>query len=309
MEKQIAFVIPAHNEAGAIARVVREAKERIPGSTVYVCDNASGDATAAEAAESGARVLVESRRGKGMAVRRLLRDVEADIYILIDGDNTYDMSFLPAAVRKFQRGSYDLMTGNRFADPFSSSMRQGHGIANAVFTVLLRHIFAIQTRDLFSGLRIMSRRFVKSFPMISNEFEVETEISTYAARMQVPSEDFPTAVQARIGTTSKLNSIQDGLKITWFIIRLMHREHPLMLYFSLGAIIFAASTIGIISVAIEFLHTARVDRMPTFVLSVSGLVASLVLLIAGLILKEVVNMKYEARMLSYLSYECSSTTL
>lgn len=300
-DRRIAFIIPAHNELGAIGKVVNDARAHLPAAAIIVCDNASGDGTAAEARAAGATVLREPRRGKGMAVRRLLRDVDADIYILIDGDNTYDMTFLRDALEIFVRDSCDLMTGNRFHHSAVSSMRRGHGSANRIFTQLMRGFFGIQTRDLFSGFRIMSRRFVKSFPMISNEFEVETEISTYAAKMQLPSADFPTQVNEREGTVSKLNTFEDGLKILWFVIRLLHREYPLKLYLSLSAVIMMASSIGIVSIWMEYLNTHMVDRMPTFLLSVSGVIAALVLLIAGLILKEVVNLKYESRMLAYLA--------
>lgn len=305
MNERIAFIIPAHNESGAIASVVSDIKVRFPHAVVYVCDNASSDDTALQASGAGAIVLMEPRKGKGQAVRRLFRDVEADVYVLIDGDNTYDMSYLQEALREFSERAYDLMTGNRFAGGYASSMRLGHGIGNRLFTMMLRNLFGIKTHDLFSGLRILSRRFVKSFPMISSEFEVETEITTYAAKMQVPSRDFPTSVQERQGTLSKLNTFRDGFKILWFVLRLLHREYPLKLYSFLSGVIFLISSFGIVSVFIEYLETSRVDRLPTFVLSVSGVTTAIVLLIAGLILKEIVNLKYESRMLSYLAFGSS----
>jgi glycosyltransferase involved in cell wall biosynthesis len=300
-QSRVSFIVPAHNEAGAVGLVIKEIKTRFPSAQVVVCDNASTDGTAAEATLAGAKVLYESRRGKGMAVRRLMRDIDADVYVMIDGDNTYDMSYIGEAIQLFVRDSFDLMTGNRFDQPSSSSMRKGHGVANALFTLSLKKVCGIHTNDLFSGLRIMSRRFVKSFPMISGNFEVETEISVYAAKMQVPSMDFPTRVESRKGTVSKLNSFEDGLKILLFVFRLLHREYPLRLYSALSILMAFCSSVALVSVAIDFMATGLVARIPTFFAAVSGLVITLVFLVAGLILKEIVNLKYEARYLAYLA--------
>jgi len=305
-QSRLAFIIPAHNEAGAVGLVVKEINHRFPSAHVVVCDNASTDATAAEARMAGALVMHESRRGKGMAVRRLMRDVDADVYVMIDGDNTYDMTYIGEAIQIFEKESFDLMTGNRFDRLPTSSMRAGHGIANTLFTLLVKKVCGIQINDLFSGLRIMSRRFVKSFPMISGEFEVETEISVYAAKMQVPSKDFPTRVAERKGTVSKLNSFEDGFKILFFVLRLLHREYPLAIYSVMSALTALCSSVAMLSLVIEFVKTGLVPRIPTFVAAVSGLVIALVFLVAGLVLKEIVNLKYEGRLLAYLAIGLTS---
>jgi len=296
---RLAFIIPAHNEAGAVGLVVQEILHRFPSAQVVVCDNASTDTTAAEARLAGALVMYESRRGKGMAVRRLMRDVDADVYVMIDGDHTYDMTYVEDAIQAIEKESFDLMTGNRFDCLPYSSMRAGHSVGNALFTLFVKKVCGIQTKDLFSGLRIMSRRFVKSFPMISGEFEVETEISVYAAKMQVPSKDFPTRVSKRMGTVSKLNTFKDGFKILFFVLRLLHREYPLGLYSALSALTALCSSAALLSLVVEFAETGLVPRLPTLVAAFSGLVIALVFLVAGLVLKEIVNLKYEGRMLAY----------
>lgn len=300
MDPRIAFIIPAHNEQGAIGQTIADIRRQAPPCTIFVCDNDSSDNTALEAEQAGAMVLLEPIKGKGNAVRRLLRDVDADIYVMVDGDNTYDLSSIEMAIDRFQQQGFDLLTGDRFATA-ASHMRRGHGTGNRVFSQTLKTLTGVTTADVFSGLRILSRRLVRSFPAISSEFEIETELSIFASRMRLPSGDFPTHVRRRVGTSSKLHTIRDGIKITFFILRLLHREFPLRLYGPLAALLLLSSTVLLADVYAEFLRTGLVARFPTLFVSLFGLMCSLGLFGLALILKEISNLKYENRYFSYLA--------
>ncbi|MFI0403076.1 MAG: glycosyltransferase family 2 protein [Cyanobium sp.] len=300
MSPRIAFIIPAYNEEGAIGLTIADIRRLALPCTIVVCDNNSTDGTAREAERAGAVVLHEQVKGKGNAVRRLLRDVDSDIYVMVDGDNTYDLSSVSLAIDRFQSEGYDLLTGDRFGTAISH-MRLGHGTGNWVFSQMMRWLTGVTTADVFSGLRILSRRLVQSFPAISSEFEIETELSIFASRMRLPTGDFPTHVRRRIGTTSKLNTIRDSLKIAWFLVRLLHREYPLRLYGPLAVLVFAVSSLLFAMVYTEFLRTGLVARFPTLFFSLFGILSAFGLLGLGLVLKEISNLKYENRYFSYLA--------
>jgi glycosyltransferase involved in cell wall biosynthesis len=302
---EIAFIIPCHNEEASVGLVVANARSLFPESVVYVCDNCSTDRTSQMALDAGAHVLTETKRGKGNAVKRLMRDVSADIYIMVDGDDTYNLSNLPEAVSVFVGNRYDLMTGNRMQHSAlqSSSFRLGHKLGNKLFTLAFRILFGTKTGDAFSGLRIMSKRLVKSFPIISNEFEIETELTIYAAKMNIPAAEFPASVKDRVGSESKLRSARDGLKILFFTIRLLHREFPLRLYAFISLAFFGIGLYVLIPIYIDFLLTGIVLRFPSLVLAISLMVLSALAMIGGLVLKEISNLKYEGRYLSYLRSE------
>lgn len=300
MSTSIAFIIPCFNEESSIAEVVKEARQLFPGCDVYVCDNNSTDQTASVARCAGATVMLETSVGKGNAVRRLLRDVDADVFVMVDGDNTYGMDHLPQAVDRLLTGRYDLLTGDRFADPQRSMFRKGHHLGNKMFTRFFRFLFDIKTRDVFSGLRVLSRRLVKSLPLASDEFEVETELTIYAARMRLPVADFPTSLRQRVDSASKLKTYEDGFKILLFSLRLLHREYPVKLYSFISALLFAIGLSTALSIYIEFLATGLVARQPTLVVALFLLMISAMTFFSGLILKEVSNLKYEQRYLAYL---------
>ncbi len=307
---EIAFIIPCYNEQSSVARVVLRAKALFPDARVYVCDNNSTDNTSKAASEAGAIVCFETRKGKGNAVKRLLRDVDADIFIMVDGDDTYDMQYVPDAVNRLIHENFDLLTGDRMASVHAqSSFRMGHEIGNKLFTRLFRLIFAIKTRDVFSGLRVFSRRLVKSFPIVSSEFEIETELTIYAARMGLPVDDFPTSVKDRYESESKLKTFEDGSKILLFALRLLHREYPLRLYaaFSSVSLVFGAVTLA--NVYLEYLRTGLVLRQPTLIMAIFLISMSILLLIGGLILKEVANLKYEGRYLAYVDRSSSRDSI
>lgn len=300
MSPRITFIIPAYNEEGAIGHTIADIKRLPLSCSIVVCDNNSSDNTALEAERAGAVVLHEQAKGKGNAVRRLLRDVDSDIYVMVDGDNTYDLSSLAMAIDRLQRQGFDLLTGDRFGT-VASHMRPGHGLGNRIFSQVMRWLTGVTTADVFSGLRVFSRRLVQSFPAISSEFEIETELSIFASRMRLPSGDFPTHVRRRIGTSSKLHTFRDGLKIAWFIIRLLHREFPLRLYGPIATLLFLLSGLLFAGVYGEYLQTGLVARFPTLFLSLFGMLSALSMLGLGLVLKEISNLKYENRYFSYLA--------
>ena len=295
----VAVIIPAFNEEGAIGQTLRSIRKLLPSAQLVVCDNRSTDKTSSEASCSGALVLQEKKRGKGNAVRKLLTSVNADIYILVDGDNTYDLSYLPSALKTFVQERMDLMTGNRRGHG-SSFMRLGHAFGNQLFTFALRSFLDVQTSDVFSGFRIMSRRLIRSFPLVSTEFEIETELSIFASRMKLSQCDFPTKVKERVGTQSKLDTFSDGFKILFFVLRSVHREYPMKIYLPLG---FLGLVVGIahwISLYFEFLETGLVLRFPTLIVACFVVLTSLLLLITGILLREMSTIKYQARYLAYI---------
>jgi glycosyltransferase involved in cell wall biosynthesis len=300
MSPRITFIIPAYNEAGAIGQTIADIKRLALPCSIVVCDNNSTDNTVIEAERAGATVLHEQVKGKGNAVRRLLRDVDSDIYVMVDGDNTYDLSNISMAINRFEEKGYDLLTGDRFSTS-DSHMRRGHGTGNRVFRQIMRVLTGVTTADVFSGLRVFSRRLVQSFPAVSSEFEIETELSIFAARMRLPSGDFPTHVRRRIGTVSKLHTFRDGLKISWFIVRLLHREFPLRLYGPLAVLLLLVSSVLFVGIYLEFMQTGLVARFPTLFFSLFGIISALGLLGLGLVLKEISNLKYENRYFSYLA--------
>ncbi|WP_115070402.1 glycosyltransferase family 2 protein [Synechococcus sp. UW179B] len=299
--KEVAFVIPCFNEQESIGLVVTELQDLFPESSIYVCDNHSLDRTAEVARAAGAVVLYEKAKGKGNAVRRLLRDVEANLFVMVDGDNTYDLSFLPKAIECCRRDRFDLMTGDRFTGLGTSYFRRGHGFGNVFFTSFFRVVFGVQTRDVFSGLRIFSRRLVKTFPLVSAEFEIEAELTIYAARMRLPVADFPTKVRARVNSESKLSTYVDSWKILIFALRLLHREFPLRLYLPISLASASVAAVLFLIPYAEYLTTGLVTKIPTLVISTVFVSVSIVLFFSGLILKEISNLKYEQRYLHYLS--------
>ena len=296
-----AFIIPAYNEEGAIGKTIANAFNCIPDSKVYVCDNNSSDSTRAEAIQHGAIVINESKKGKGNAVRKLFNFVKADIYIMVDGDNTYNLEYLPSALEYFIQNDLDIMTGNRFAIKNKSYMRKGHELGNKSFTKLLNFLCNVETSDIFSGLRIMSKGFIDSFPVLSSEFEIETEISVFASKMKFLNKDFPTEVKSRENTHSKLKTYQDGLKIIYFILHLLHREFPLKLYLPISLLQISFSVILLLGVYAEFIETGLVDRFPTLIVACFMLLSGLLSISLGLVLKGLVHIKYENRYLAYLS--------
>ncbi|MEB3244204.1 MAG: glycosyltransferase family 2 protein [Cyanobacteriota bacterium] len=297
---EVAVLIPCHNEAGSIGGVVSALLLECPAARVVVCDNGSSDDTAVLARAAGAEVMLEPRLGKGNAMRRLFRDVQADVYVMIDGDHTYGTEILPEAIALVSQHGCDMVVGTR---KFSAiRQRPGHDLGNYLFTRFFQTLFGVKSADVFSGLRVLSHRLVKTFPCVSLEFEIEAELEIYCARMLLPTASLPVTIRPRLGSASKLNTLRDGFKILWLALRMLHREYPLRLY-GVGAAAFSVLAIVLLTpVLSEYMQTGLVPRFPTLIVGSALMVLSLASLGMGLVLKEITNSRYEARYLRYLSF-------
>jgi glycosyltransferase involved in cell wall biosynthesis len=299
---EIAVLIPCFNESVAIGKVVADFRAALPTATVYVYDNNSTDDTAAVAAAAGAEVRRETRRGKGNVVRRMFQDIEADAYVMVDGDDTYDARLAPELVARLFDDNLDMVVGKRI-ETHDAAYRAGHRLGNRVLTGLVRWLFAARIDDMLSGYRVFSRRFVKSFPSFSREFEIETELTVHAMQMRMPIAELDTPYKERPpGSTSKLRTFRDGWRILLTITNLMRNERPL-LFFSLIGLIVAATAIALaVPIVDEYRRTGLVPRFPTAILcSGLGLVA-VVCVATGLILDLVSHVRREARRLVYLQH-------
>jgi glycosyltransferase involved in cell wall biosynthesis len=297
---EIAVLVPCFNEEAAIHKVVADFRAALPTATVYVYDNNSTDRTAAVAREAGAEVRSEGRRGKGNVVRRMFQDIEADVYVMVDGDDTYDASMAPALVARLHDEDLDMVVGRR-VETHQAAYRAGHRLGNAVLTGLVRWLFAATIDDMLSGYRVFSRRFVKSFPSFSREFEIETELTVHAMQMKMPVAEVPTPYKERPpGSTSKLRTFRDGWRILLTITNLMRNERPL-LFFTLIGLLVAASSLALgVPVFLHWLETGLVPKFPSAILA-SGLGVIAVLCVAtGLVLDLVSHVRRETKRLAYL---------
>ncbi len=298
---RIAVLIPCYNEETTIASVVGDFYASLPNCSVYVYDNNSTDNTAAVAATAGAVVRREPMQGKGNVVRRMLADVEADVFVVVDGDATYDAAACPAMIEKLLSDGLDLVNGVRVATA-RAAFRRGHRFGNVVLTGLIKLIFGSGLDDILSGYKVMSRRFVKSIPLLSGGFETETELAIHALSLHMPIVEMPTSYRDRPhGSNSKLNTYRDGIKILRAIIWLMKEERPL-LFFSIAAAAFAAVALILgVPVVATFLQTGLVPRLPTAVLAASIMLLSFLSLCCGLILDTVTRGRREMKRMFYLA--------
>lgn len=298
---RIAAIVPCHNEAIAIGKVVDDLRAAVPDMAIYVYDNNSTDGTDKVARDAGAIVRYESNKGKGNVVRRAFADVEADIYVMIDGDDTYDASAVPMMVKTLLDGPYDQVLGVR-KEVTDSAYRPGHSAGNRMFNLVVANIFGVAVSDMLSGYRVFSRRFVKSFPAVSREFETETELTVHAANLRVPQTEFEVGFQDRPeGAESKLRTYRDGWKILTLILHLTRVERPVLFHSVIAGVLGVVGLILGLPVIFEFLRTGLVPRLPTAVLaSVIELVAIL-LYFLGLQLSAIKRLKDENMRLVYLS--------
>lgn len=297
----VAVLIPCYNEAVSIAKVVADFRAALPGAAIYVYDNNSQDGTIAAARAAGALVRRESLQGKGHVVRRMFADVEADIYLLVDGDDTYDAAAAPAMVRALIEEGLDMVTATR-ASQVEAAYRRGHRFGNRALTGLVGMIFGHRISDMLSGYRAFSRRFVKSFPALALGFEIETEFSVHALDLHMPVGEITALYRDRPpGSQSKLHTVPDGLRILRTILVLMKDERPLQFFSAAGAFLFVLGILLGTPIALEFLKTGLVPRLPTAVLA-TGLVllASLSCAVA-LILDTVARGRKESKRLVYLA--------
>ncbi|MEZ8966851.1 glycosyltransferase family 2 protein [Vibrio breoganii] len=295
----IAVILPCYNEQGAIGNTVAAFKESLPSATIYVYDNNSTDNTVTEAKEAGAVVRHEYRQGKGEVVRRMFADIQADIYVMADGDNTYDASICPTLTSQLIDENLDMIIGTRSRE--LSSYPKGHVIGNQLFSSLINKAFNSNLEDVFSGYRIMSNRFVKSIPLFSDGFQIETELTVHALQHKIPIKEIPTKYVPRPeGTESKLKTYKDGFKILNFIIFLLRDVRPLLFFSSIALALIAISLSLGIPVIMEFFDTGLVERFPTAILASSIALIAVIALFSGLILDNVSRGRKERKIVTYL---------
>ncbi len=300
-QPRVAVLVPCYNEAAAVGTVVADFRKALPDATVYVYDNNSTDGTVAIAREAGANVRSERRQGKGHVVRRMFADVDADVYVLVDGDATYDAPSAPRMIEKLIADRLDMVVGLR-VDQDVAAYRRGHRTGNAMLTGFLASVFGQAFKDILSGYRVFSRRFVKSFPVLSDGFEIETELSVHALELALPVAEMATPYYARPeGSFSKLSTWRDGFRILGTILKLYRSEKPLRFFSILGALLAALSVILIIPVLVTFVEQGIVPRLPTAVLSMGLMILAMLSVSSGLVLDTVTRGRREMKLLAYLS--------
>ena len=297
----IAVLLPCYNEEAAIARTVADFRAALPGATVYVYDNNSRDRTVEVARAAGAVVRTERIQGKGAVVRRMFADVDADVYVMADGDATYDAASAPRLVAALLDEQLDMVVGSRIGEA-AAAYRRGHRLGNALLTGMLARLFGRTFTDILSGYRVFSRRFVKSFPVLSVGFEIETEISVHALELKMPVAEVETPYFERPdGSASKLSTWRDGWRILRTIAMLYRIERPLWFFGGLGLGLALLAIVLAAPLAITYAQTGLVPRLPTAVLVTGLMILAMLCLSCGLILDTVVRGRREVRRLAYLS--------
>ncbi|WP_298878781.1 glycosyltransferase family 2 protein [uncultured Bradyrhizobium sp.] len=300
-QPRIAVLVPCYNEEAAVATVVTAFRSALPAAEIYVYDNNSRDRTATVAREAGAIVRSERRQGKGHVVRRMFADVEADIYVLVDGDATYDAPSASGMIDKLLGENLDMVVGLRI-DQSQAAYRLGHRTGNRMLTGFLAWTFGRDFQDILSGYRVFSRRFVKSFPVLSDGFEIETELAVYALELSLPVAEVETPYYARPeGSFSKLNTWRDGFRILGTMLKLYRSEKPLRFFGAIGILLAVVSVLLAIPVVITFIETGLVPRLPTAVLSMGLMIMAMLSVSSGLVLDTVTRGRREMKMLAYLS--------
>lgn len=298
---RIAVILPCHNEAVAIAKVVSDFRAALPQAVIYVFDNNSQDNTIDIARAAGAVIRREVLQGKGFVVARAFADIEADIYVLADGDDTYDAADAPAMVNRLLTERLDMVIGVRITTS-SNAFRRGHRVGNSMLTGAVRWVFGNRITDMLSGYRVFSRRFVKSFPAMAQGFETETEFTVHALELAMPLDEMPTAYRERPpGSASKLRTYADGLRILWTIFTLVKNERP-QAFFGIIALVFllAGLLIGV-PVVLEFIETHLVPRLPSAILALGLVLLSFLSISNGLVLASVTRGRKEMKRLAYLA--------
>jgi glycosyltransferase involved in cell wall biosynthesis len=297
---KIAVLIPCHNEAHTIGHVVAAFRAALPSAAVYVYNNNSTDETAQVAAGAGAIVREEPAPGKGSVVRRMFAEIEADFYVLVDGDGTYDASIAPQMVSQAAEQRLAMLVARR-APSSSSAYRPGHRLGNRMFTQSVALLFGTSLHDVLSGYRVFSRDFVKSFPGFARGFEIEAELTVHALTLRLPVAEIETIYHQRPGGASKLNKYTDGTRILWTIFTLFKNERPFF-FFSLWSVLFLVTSLTLAyPILVTFLETGLVPRFPTAILATGLTISALILFACGLILDTVTKGRREMKMLAYLS--------
>ena len=300
---RIAVTIPCYNEAVTIAKVVTDFKSALPDATIYVFDNNSSDNTAQIAADAGAIVRVERQQGKGHVVRRIFADIEADIYIMADGDDTYDASLAPTLVELLNKNHVDMVVGTR-AGVTKDAGREGHAFGNKLFNKLYNMLFGNQFTDIFSGYRVFTRRFVKSFPAISAGFEIETEMSVHCSQLGIPILERPTPYGVRPeDSQSKLRTFHDGFRILGMFAMLAKETRPAAFFGAIGLGLALLAGLLFVPIAMTYAQTGLVPRLPTAMLAMGMVVTGTIATVCGLILDSLARARIEAKRSVFLSYE------
>ncbi|MBB3473238.1 glycosyltransferase involved in cell wall biosynthesis [Sphingomonas sp. BK345] len=298
---RVAVLLPCYNEEAAIAETIAGFRRALPAATIYVYDNNSRDGTVAVARAAGAVVRTERIQGKGAVVRRMFADVDADVYVMADGDATYDSASAPAMVARVLDEQLDMIVGTRVGEA-TAAYRRGHRLGNSLLTGMLTRLFGRSFSDILSGYRVFSRRFVKSFPVLSVGFEIETEISVHALELKMPLGEVETPYYARPeGSVSKLSTYSDGWRILRTIATLYRIERPLWFFGGAGALLALLAMVLAAPLALTYAHTGLVPRLPTAVLVTGLMILAALCGFAGLILDTVVRGRREVRRLAYLA--------
>ena len=296
-----AVLIPCFNEATTIAQVVADFHAAVPDAVIYVYDNNSTDQTVRVAEQSGAVVGRERRQGKGNVVRRMFRDIDADIYVLVDGDATYDAASVRRLIAELIAGHHDMVVGARVSQG-ETAYRRGHRFGNRMLTGFVGGIFGTDLRDMLSGYRVFSRRFVKSFPALSSGFEIETELTVHALELELPIVEVDTPYYARpAGSASKLNTWSDGVCIMFTILQLYRSERPLAFFTIVGVLLAAASVVLAVPIFVTYLQTGLVPRIPTAILSTGLMILAFLSIAIGFVLDTVTRGRREMKLLAYLA--------
>jgi glycosyltransferase involved in cell wall biosynthesis len=299
---RIAVLVPCYNEAAAIGQVVADFRATLPQATIFVFDNNSTDGTVAAASAAGAEVFEEKHQGKGFVVRRMFTDIEADIYVLVDGDATYDAPSAPAMIGRLLADRLDMVVGNR-VEREQAAYRAGHRAGNWLLTSFVVAVFGSTFNDMLSGYRVFSRRFVKSFPVLSGGFEIETELTIHALELSLPAAEIDTPYYSRpVGSVSKLNTWRDGFRILGTIINLYRAERPLTFFSGIGLALAIVSVSFAIPVFVTYFETGLVPRLPTAILSMGLMMLASLSAAVGLVLDTVTRGRRETKLLAYLSH-------
>lgn len=298
---RIAVLLPCYNEGPIIGRVVKQFRAALPTAEIYVYDNNSTDDTAAAAEAAGAIVRKETMQGKGHVVRRMFADIEADLYILADGDGTYDVSMAPRMMELLMEENLDMIVGTRAQTDNARAYRFGHIAGNKFLTATVSKLFDSRFRDILSGYRVMSRRMVKSFPALASGFEIEVMLTIHTLDLRLPYAEVECAYFERQGTKSKLNTLRDGFRILGTIVLLFKEFHPFRFFGTLAALSVLTSLILGIPVILEFLETRLVPRIPTAILSTGLMMIGAIAGTCGLVLDSVCRGRREIKRLHYQS--------
>jgi glycosyltransferase involved in cell wall biosynthesis len=299
---QVAVLIPCLNEESAIAKVIADFRASLPDALIFVYDNGSTDRTVEIARAAGAIVRKEPLKGKGNVMRRMFADIEADVYVLVDGDDTYDAKSAPMLIEQLVSNNLDMVNGAR-AESSQLAYRAGHRFGNRLLTGLVAWFFGARFNDMLSGYRVMSHRFIKSFPALAGGFEIETELTVHALQLNLPIAEVTTPYRERPpASASKLRTIPDGIRIMRMIMRLVREERPLEFFSSVAFVLAITAIVLSTPLLFEYLKTGLVPRLPTAVLSMGLMVMSLLSLTCGLVLATVTRGRIEVKRLQYLTF-------